>query len=74
MAGAIQLKFVNISITIIINVQCVTGALLSVFRASGTVYTAIDIATGQEVGLLYHPPYFPTFYISLVFHSPSVYS
>lgn len=25
---------------------------LSVFRASGTVYTAIDIATGQEVGLL----------------------
>lgn len=27
------------------------------FRASGTVYTAIDIATGQEVGFLY-PPYF----------------
>lgn len=27
---------------------------LSDFRASGTVYTAIDIATGQEVGVL-HP-------------------
>lgn len=26
------------------------GFLLCVFRASGTVYTAIDIATGQEVG------------------------
>ena len=32
------------------------NSLLSVFRASGTVYTAIDIATGQEVGFLYHPP------------------
>lgn len=40
--------------------------LLFVFRASGTVYTAIDIATGQEVGFLYPPPYFSSpSYISL---------
>lgn len=39
--------------------------LLFVFRASGTVYTAIDIATGQEVGFLYPPPYFSFLHLSL---------
>lgn len=29
---------------------------LSDFRASGTVYTAIDIATGQEVATLHFRP------------------
>lgn len=36
--------------------------VLSGFRASGTVYTAIDIATGQEVcSDIYSPSYFPLF-------------